>query len=163
MKQLSIEAKQMLVEKTLNQKGKSVRELAVQHNVGYSTLQKWIRQSRAGTLISGENKRISGGVSPAERFAHVLAVSSLNEVELGSYCRKKGLYSFQLTQWKEEFMKQSESTKRTEDLAELKKLRLENKELKQDVRRKDRALAETTALLVLKKKADLIWWESEDV
>ena len=126
-------------------------------------MQKWIRQSRAGTLTNKELKVASGEFSPAERFAHLVATSALDEVNLGSYCRKKGLYSFQLTQWKEAFMKQSESLKQNEHLAELKKLRLENKELKQDVRRKDRALAETTALLVLKKKANVIWGESEVV
>ena len=36
-------------------------------------------------------------------------------------------------------------------------LRARNKELERDLNRKDKALAETTALLVLKKKADLIW------
>jgi transposase len=163
MKQLTIEAKQMIVEKALTRKGKGVAEIAVQYNIGYSTLQKWIRESRAGTLISCEHKTVSGELSPAERFTHLVATSSLDDVKLGVYCREKGLYSFQLTQWKEEFMKQSERTKQPEHVLELKKLRAENKELKQDVRRKDRALAETTALLVLKKKADLIWGVSEDV
>ena len=36
------------------------------------------------------------------------------------------------------------------------------KELERDISRKDRALAETTALLVLKKKADLIWGSGEN-
>ena len=47
-------------------------------------------------------------------------------------------------------------------LAELKELRAENKQLKQDIRRKDSALAEATALLILKKKAALIWGEIGD-
>lgn len=45
---------------------------------------------------------------------------------------------------------------------ELKALRNENKLLKQELRRKDSALAETAALLVLKKKATLIWGGLED-
>ena len=36
------------------------------------------------------------------------------------------------------------------------------KELEKELQRKDRALAETTALLVLKKKADLIWGNGEN-
>jgi transposase len=47
-------------------------------------------------------------------------------------------------------------------LDEVKVLRLENNELKKNLNRKDRALAETTALLVLKKKADAIWGDNED-
>ena len=46
--------------------------------------------------------------------------------------------------------------------AEMCELKAENKELKRDLYRKDRALAETTALLVLKKKADLIWGTEEN-
>ena len=45
---------------------------------------------------------------------------------------------------------------------ETRQLREENKRLKKELRRKDKALAETSALLVLKKKAHLIWGELED-
>ena len=46
--------------------------------------------------------------------------------------------------------------------AELKKLKAEIKLLKKELNRKDRALAETSALLILKKKANLIWGKDED-
>lgn len=59
-------------------------------------------------------------------------------------------------------MSQKTTEKDREALAELKALRIENKQLKQEIRRKDSALAETTALLVLKKKAALIWGEPGD-
>ncbi len=49
-----------------------------------------------------------------------------------------------------------------EYLAELKALRAENNLLKKELRRKDSALAEATALLILKKKANLIWGVDED-
>ncbi len=52
--------------------------------------------------------------------------------------------------------------KPSKESAELKALRSENKRLKKDLNRKDKALAETSALLVLKKKADLIWGDPED-
>ena len=45
---------------------------------------------------------------------------------------------------------------------EMKALQKENEQLKKDLRRKDKALAETSALLVLKKKANLIWGDLED-
>ena len=44
----------------------------------------------------------------------------------------------------------------------LKKLQAENRALKKDLLRKDKALAETSALLILKKKADLIWGDFEE-
>ena len=83
-------------------------------------------------------------------------------MSVGIYCRKHGLFSHQLQQWKEEFMSQKTEQKNTQQLSELKALKAENKLLKQDLRRKEKALAKTAALLVLKKKADLIWRETED-
>lgn len=91
-----------------------------------------------------------------------MATGSLNDVEIGVYCREQGIYSFELKQWKESFMTQKSNERKHSELAELKLLRAENKELKREIHRKDRALAETTALLVLKKKAALIWGEAED-
>lgn len=42
----------------------------------------------------------------SDRFQHLMATASLEETELGIYCREKGIYSFQLTEWKEAFMAQ---------------------------------------------------------
>jgi len=43
-----------------------------------------------------------------------------------------------------------------------KQLRKENSALRKDLNRKEKALAETAALLVLKKKAQAIWGEPEE-
>jgi transposase len=69
----------------------------------------------------------------------------------------------QLNEWKNEMTKDNNEQKNEALLIELKALRSENKQLKQEINRKDRALAETAALLVLKKKANAMWGESEDV
>ena len=100
-------------------------------------------------------------ISLSSRFEHLVATASLDEAAISIYCREKGIYSFQLTQWKEAFMMKN-STEKQENTEELKALRIENKQLKQEVRRKDTALAEATALLILKKKAALIWGEIGD-
>lgn len=167
---LTIEAKRMIVEKALNREGVSVSEIASQYNVGLSSLERWMKLSREG-ILNGTVVN-SGSIVPLnakEQLEHLMATANLNEVELGAYCRERGLYSFQLEEWKNEFMSPNRIKKdsvpcleRGQDRAELKKLQVENKLLKQDIRRKDRALSEVTALLILKKKADLIWGECED-
>lgn len=167
MARLSEEAKKALVEKVLSQNGQGVVEIARQHNVGYSSLQRWISRhksslSNTATPIKASNTSLTR----TEQFQHLLATAKLDEASLGAYCRKHGLYSFEMQQWKNEFMvpldKKKKAKVKADPLTELKALRAENKLLKKDLRRKDRALAETTALLVLKKKADLIWGEPED-
>lgn len=154
MKHLRQEVKEAIAEKALNRKDKTLVEIANENNIGLSTLQRWVqRYSEGGTLnTKGISASTVATLSRAEQFKHLLATSKLDDVGLGAYCRERGLYSFQLQQWKNEFMSHDNKQKNHEAKAEIKSLRTENKLLKQDLYRKDKALAETTALLVLKKK-----------
>lgn len=152
MGHLSIDSKHAIVQKALEGNGRSLKELAQSHNIGYSTLQKWIRRYRNNVKMSTTAHKSNKTLSQAEKFQHLVATGRLNDVEVGVYCREQGIYSFELKQWKENFMTQQSNEKKHAELAELKLLRAENKELKREIYRKDRALAETTALLVLKKK-----------
>lgn len=162
MGHLSVDSKHAIVQKALERNGRPLKELAQSHNIGYSTLQKWIRCYRNHVKISTVAHKTNKRLSQAEKFQHLVATETLNDVEVGVYCREQGIYSFELKQWKENFMTQQSNEKKHSELAELKLLRAENKALKREIQRKDRALAETTALLVLKKKAALIWGEAED-
>ena len=90
----------------------------------------------------------------------MLATYGLGEEELGRWCRQHGVHTHHLVQWRRELI---EGGSEQANLSkEARSLREENRVLKKDLRRKEKALAETTALLVLKKKAALIWGESED-
>lgn len=162
MVRLSVEAKRALVEKALK-KDKSMQELASLHNVGYSSLMRWIEAYRSGALNKKEPKSKLGQLNPKERLEHLLATASLDEMALGTYCREHGLYSHQLARWKTEFMTEPSKEKSSKQQIELAALREENKRLKQELNRKEKALAETAALLVLKKKASSLWGEDEDV
>jgi hypothetical protein len=94
----------------------------------------------------------------------VLETASLNEAELGEYCRKKGLYAEQVEQWKQACEKANGTTvqlsKAEKEREKASKKQIKN--LERELRRKDAALAETAALLVLQKKARALWGESED-
>lgn len=164
MSHLTPEGKKAIVEKALNRKDKTLSEIAKTHNVGFSTLQKWIRRYKDDNPnILTEAPSSSEHLTRAVQLEHLLATAGLDDIGLGAYCREHGLYSFQIQQWKNEFMTNNDSQKKLETRSELRMLRAENKMLKKDLLRKDRALAETTALLVLKKKASLLFGEREDV
>jgi len=158
MSKLSHSAKEAIIKKALSNCG-TMQEIAKNHSIGYSTLCEWVRRYRDGESITRSGKQ--GMQSVSERFEHVLAAASLGEEEVGRYCRENGLYAFQLTKWKEDFMTERAPIDKTTQ-ATVKALQMENKTLKQEVLRKDKALAEATALLILKKKASLIWGEVED-
>jgi len=84
----------------------------------------------------------------------------MNETEVGAYCRQHGIYSMHLKEWENDFMKQDmpDQKYKAENIA----LRKKNADLERELRRKEKALAEAAALLVLKKKADVIWGEDGD-
>ena len=147
----------------LSQSGLSVRKFAVQEGINISTLYSWQKQFK----VSGFNvSKISSSDkwSSEEKFSIVLETSTLAEVELSEYCRAKGLYPEQIKAWKKDFIASTtvKSNKRVKQTPEQKADKKRIKELERELRRKEKALAETAALLVLGKKYDAYWKEKED-
>jgi transposase-like protein len=102
---------------------------------------------------SGENK-----------LAVVIETAGLNEEELAEYCRRKGLYVEQIRRWREAAIAGTQTLRplSTEERRDLQQERKKTRQLEKELRRKDKALAETAALLVLQKKAQAIWGDGED-
>ncbi len=92
----------------------------------------------------------------------VITCASLDEEKMNAYCREQGVYSHQVKQWKEDFSNGHSSVSKVKSQTQLKQLKRENKTLKKDLNRKEKALAETAALLVLQKKVTAIWGSDED-
>lgn len=91
----------------------------------------------------------------------------MTETDLAEYCRKKGIYAEQIERWKNACMQANGGV--AEEANRLNKaLRQRDKELKlmeKELLRKEKAPAETAALLILRKKANAIWGnltENED-
>jgi len=162
MSVLTTEAKESIILKALNRGSEPLKSIALANNIGLSTLGRWLRQHRKGLSLSGDNRSVNTSeLTRKEQFHHVLSTHHLEGVSLGKYCRKHGLYSHQLTQWQDTFMKTPERDN-SQQQQSLKKLKEENKRLQKELRGKEKALAEASALLIMKKKADLIWGADED-
>ena len=84
----------------------------------------------------------------------------MNDEQVSSYCRENGIYPHHLKEWKSEFLSNNQGPEAV-SRQEQKKLKQENKRLQKELNRKDRALSETAALLVLSKKCQAIWGEKE--
>ena len=163
MQQKSESVKQAIIQKALNRKDQSLTEIAAENNVGYSTLQRWIKNAVEKAPESAIKTGKSGSFLTQEQKIQVLLeTANLDELSIGAYCRERGLYRHHIDEWKKSVMTENHSQKQQQQTQLLKKLQAENKELKKDLRRKDKALAETSALLILKKKADLIWGDLEE-
>lgn len=156
------------VEKALSRDPQtSLQEIADSLGVGYSTLGKWISKSKKhelesdNTLMKIKEKRPHDW-SLEERLNMVITCGSLDEEKMNAYCREQGIYSHHVMQWKKDFTHDPSSTNKANTKAENKKLKAQNKLLTKELNRKEKALAETAALLVLQKKVNIIWGNSED-
>ena len=96
-----------------------------------------------------------------EKLQVVIEAAAVPEAELGAFLRRQGLHEAQLRQWRQQVLASlgQPSTRGSKKATpEARKLR----ELERELTRKDKALAETAALLVLKKKAHSIWGDEDD-
>lgn len=89
---------------------------------------------------------------------------SAEEFEFSEYCREKGIYPEQVKEWKEACINANDNAreKSTKAGKELRAERKEKEKLEKELARKEKALAEAAALLVLRKKADAIWVTDEE-
>lgn len=140
-------------------------EIARAHGVSKSAVQQWLRMARARgeTAMADSEDRRARDWSAQERFAALVETDGMSEEELGAWCRRHGLHSHELAQWRRDALAgTAPAAGHNETRSETKRLRQEVAALRKEVNRKDKALAETTALLVLQKKARLLWGEDEE-
>lgn len=95
-----------------------------------------------------------------EKLQAVIAAAAIPEAELGEFLRRQGLHQAQLHQWRQQVLARLERPTRSSKKPTAEVLRV--RELERELARKDKALAETAALLVLKKKARAIWGDEAD-
>ena len=110
------------------------------------------------------NKKNSDDWTAENKLAVVIETAAFNEIQLSEYCRNKGLYKEQIDQWKiaalsgyrnSAQLEKTQTQHRREDKQKINKL-------ERELNRKEKALAETAALLVLSKKWEAIWGENEE-
>jgi len=141
----------------------SQEAIAKRYGVSRSSVQQWARAARReGGARRVQTEKRPQDWSAEERFAALIETAGMSEEERGVWCRAHGLHSHQLATWRRDALAGSLGGTGRSEQTELNRLRQEAARLKKELARKDRALAETTALLVLQKKVRLLWGEDED-
>lgn len=159
MKTYSDEFKKSVIARMLSPHNVGVSELSRETGIPRDTLYTW-RAKHCGK-VNGSNPEKNSKLRSEDKFAFVLETALMNAHDLSAFCRQKGLYPEQIQAW-EALCKQANAPGTSKEDRE--KIRRQSKQiqaLETELRRKDRALAETAALLVLKKKAQEIWGEEE--
>ena len=158
------EFKAQLLSKVFSPNSPNTVELAQQAGIPYSTLYNWIKMSKKQNGIEHQvNPPLRPHSQPAEaKLRAVMDTLDKTDSERGEYCRAHGFHSHHLESWKAQILEGLEVKPGQKEKAEHQQLTKENKHLKSELSRKDKALAEVSALLILKKKADLLWGKPED-
>lgn len=160
------------VEKALSRNSTTtLKEVADSLGIGQSTLDKWIVKSRNHEFEPVTETSNVGRMtiekrpqdwSLEEKLNLIIACDSLDGDAVSALCRERGVYPHHVKQWKQDFVGGAKIATKAQVRSESKSLKSENKALKKELNRKDRALAETAALLVLQKKVNAIWGGDED-
>lgn len=141
----------------------SLPELAKQEGISLPTLYAWRRQARDQGILMPPGDNTPDGWNSADKFNAVLQTAPMNQAELAEFCRAKGLYPEQIERWKKACQDANDWDRKT--AAQLEKERREdrneNKKLRSELRRKEKALAEAAALLVLRKKLNALFGDEE--
>ncbi|MBT0724509.1 transposase [Rosenbergiella sp. S61] len=148
MKRISPERKENVLAKLLPPYNMTVADVAQREGISEATLYNWRNQAKLeGKPVPGADKNSEQWPVEA-RFAAIVETATLSEADIAEYCRKKGLYPAQLSQWKQVFLQTSASG----DKAALKQSQKRIKQLVKELIRKEKALAEAAAIRVLRKK-----------
>lgn len=160
----SAERKEAVFKKMMPPHNRSVAQLAVEEGISEATLYNWRKQARLKGILMPDGDAGPEGWNARDKFAAVIESASLNEQEIAEYCRRKGIYPHQLDQWRKacedanDWNRQANIKLKSEQRTNRKRI----KGLEKELHRKEKALAEAAVLLVLQKKVQAIWGESED-
>ncbi len=134
---------------------RSVKSVAEELNVNYHTVKNWMKRKAVNAVgVVATKERRPQDWSAEEQLLALHATHGLSGEALQTWCRENGLFAHHLTSWKTAFCAE---VKVASGSREIRVLKDENDQLKRELVRKERALAEAAALLILQKKFRALW------
>ncbi|MBU1613554.1 helix-turn-helix domain-containing protein [Patescibacteria group bacterium] len=157
----SIGFRNSVLKKVLPPESRAVAEVAHEHGISALTIHGWMKKAKAGILTQSEDESTPMGRSATEKFRVLLESRGIPTAEMGTWLREHGLHAEHLPLYEQELgdivdERHDKARKREREL------KRENEKLKRELVRKEKALAEMAALIVLKKKAEAIWGDDEE-
>jgi transposase len=145
------------------------RALALEIGVSEATLSRWKNQASSlgamGKSLKDRATKDEGPMrpkdrSPEEKLRLIIEAAKMSDEELGEFLRREALHEADLDRWRRDSLAGLSSQvvpKREADIAESRARKFEK-----ELNRKDKALAEAGALLMLQKKVQEIWEDEDD-
>ena len=142
----------------------SATELSRETGIAQSTLSRWLKGAASLRLVTKRDEptdadevaargRRPQDWTPIERMQFLVEANGLDDQALGELLRQRGVHREQLEAWRAAVTDAFAQPTASRRSPEAKRIR----QLEREVARKDKALAETAALLVLQKKVQLLF------
>ena len=130
---------------------RTITSVCEEAGVSRRTATTWVQ--RCGTVTTHPTQRGHMKWTAEAKLKALVETAGLAENELGLSLRREGLSSHQIMAWRAEGIEYFETRPKCAKTARDETIR----QLEREILRKDTALAEASALLMLQKKVDLIW------
>jgi len=156
--------KAKMVQKMAIPGGISGYALAAETGVAQSTLSRWLHETHSVEGMS-ETKSWKTKKKPRtsmEKLRLVVEASELSGAEFGAFLRREGVHEADLEEWRTAAAEALGPAKKRARAKQAKSETKRIRHLERDLRRKEKALAEVSALLILKKKVDALWGDEDD-
>ena len=148
-KQFSLAYKQKMIERLTGAGAVSANQLSQETGVSQGALSLWLREARTMHDVARRNRGAKAWTID-EKVRVLAAASKVAGTELTAMLQREGLQLAEFEEWR---LALGENTV---SYATTRRIRV----LERELARKDKALAEAAALLILKKKLDH-YWEGE--
>ena len=150
-----------VLKKVLPPDARSIVEVSRETGINDQTIRNWVKKSESGILPDSLQESSPRFMTPKEKYQLVLQAAGIDNEQLGLFLRERGLHSEHLTIWDQELRELIDKKNDKKD-QELKALKKRNQELEKELQRKEKALAEAAALLLLKKKLATLMTDQKD-
>lgn len=163
MTHYSKELKQKVINDMSPPNSLKIPELVTKYSVPKQTLYYWRKRAvEQGKLVNGESD--SNKWSSEVKLTTIIEIAVMTQAEKAEYCRTKGIYLGQLEQWRTACLSGFNTApvisakQKAEQIQKDKQI----KTLEKELNRKEKALAEAAALMVLSKKYRLHFLDEEN-
>jgi transposase-like protein len=133
---------------------RSVKSVAIDLNVNCHTVRNWMKRKEVCSGVSPVKEKRPQDWTPEQQLIALHQTHGLSGEALQTWCRENGLFAHHLISWQAAFCA---DIKVAPGSREIRVLKDENDQLKRELVRKERALAEAAALLILQKKFRALW------
>lgn len=149
--------KESVIQKICTPGGPTIMQMSEKMGIHNTSIRNWMK-----IYANNVSMKKSKEWSPEAKLEVIMKTFSMSENELGEFLRANGLHSTEIEEWKQVFYSAQKPAGRPRLDPELVELRAKEKELSRDIKRKDRALAEMAARIILIKKSQLLFGVNEE-